>query len=74
MFPRVLVSVFMLGFAIYFLRVPVSIVLDVVNVQRLAFDPKEILGFGLFYVFLLFLWSSIIWPQCEKKEKDSKGK
>jgi glucose-6-phosphate-specific signal transduction histidine kinase len=57
MFPRVLVSVFLLGFAIYFLRVPVSIVLDVVNVQRLAFDPKEILGFGFFYVFLLFLWS-----------------
>ena len=57
MFPRVLVSVFILGFVIYFLRVPFSIILDVVNVQRLAFDPKEILGFGFFYVFLLFLWS-----------------
>jgi two-component system, LytTR family, sensor kinase len=57
MIPRVVISITVLGFAIYFLRVPVSIVLKVVNVQKLAFDPGQILGFGLFYVFLLFLWS-----------------
>ena len=57
MIPRVVASIVVLGFVIYFLRVPVSIVLKVVNVQRLAFDPGQILGFGFFYVFLLFLWS-----------------
>ena len=57
MIPRVLASVFAMGFAIYFLRVPPSIALNVVNVQRLAFDPKEILGFGLWYVFLMFVWT-----------------
>ncbi|HEU5292074.1 MAG TPA: histidine kinase [Cyclobacteriaceae bacterium] len=57
MIPRVLASVFAMGFAIYFLRVPPSVVLDVVNVQRLALDPKEILGFSLWYVFLMFVWT-----------------
>jgi two-component system LytT family sensor kinase len=57
MIPRVLASIVVLGFFIYFVRVPVSIGLNVVNVGRLAFDPEQILGFGLFYVFLLFLWS-----------------
>jgi two-component system LytT family sensor kinase len=57
MIPRVLASVFVMGFAIYFLRVPPSVALDVVNVQRLALDPKEILGFGLWYVFLMFVWA-----------------
>jgi sensor histidine kinase YesM len=57
MIPRVLASVFAMGFTIYFLRVPPSIALNVVNVQRLAFDPKEILGFGLWYVFLMFIWT-----------------
>jgi two-component system LytT family sensor kinase len=57
MIPRVLVSISLLGFVIYFLRVPVSIALNVVSVQRLAFETGQILGFGSFYVFLLFLWS-----------------
>lgn len=57
MIPRVVVSITILGFFIYFLRVPVSIMLQVVNVQRLAFDTGQILGFGFFYVFLLFLWT-----------------
>jgi LytS/YehU family sensor histidine kinase len=57
MIPRAIASIIVLGFVIYFLRVPVSIILKVVNVQRLAFDPSQILGFGFFYVFLLFLWS-----------------
>ena len=57
MIPRVVTSIIVLGFVIYFLRVPVSIVLEVVNVQHLALDPRQILGFGFFYVFLLFLWS-----------------
>lgn len=57
MIPRVLASIIVLGFLIYFLRVPVSIALQVANVQQLPFDPLQILGFGFFYVFLLFLWS-----------------
>lgn len=57
MIPRVLISISVLGFVIYFLRVPVSIALNVVSVQRLAFETGQILGFGSFYVFLLFLWS-----------------
>jgi LytS/YehU family sensor histidine kinase len=31
--------------------------LNVGSVQRTAFEPQQILGFGFFYVFLLFLWS-----------------
>jgi two-component system, LytTR family, sensor kinase len=54
---RVVPTIFALGFSIYFLRVPVSILLDVVNVQRLALDLGQVFGFGMFYVFLLFLWS-----------------
>jgi len=57
MIPRAMASIIVLGFVIYFLRVPVSILLKVVTIQRLAFDPQQILGFGFFYVFLLFLWS-----------------
>ena len=57
MIPRVMGSIIVLGFVIYFLRVPVSILLNVVNVQRVALDPGQIFGFGSFYVFLLFLWS-----------------
>lgn len=57
MLVRVLPAIFVLGFIIYFLRVPVSILLNVVNVQRLALDPGQVLGFGMFYVFLLFIWS-----------------
>jgi two-component system, LytTR family, sensor kinase len=57
MLPRLILSISALGFFIYFIRVPVSIALDVVSVQRLAFETTQILGFGSFYVFLLFLWS-----------------
>ncbi len=54
---RVVPTIFVLGFVIYFLRVPVSILLNVVNVQRLALDLSQVFGFGMFYVFLLFVWS-----------------
>jgi two-component system, LytTR family, sensor kinase len=57
MIPRVMVSILILGVAIYFLRVPVSVVLQVVSVQRLAFDAGQILVGSFFYAFLLFLWS-----------------
>jgi two-component system, LytTR family, sensor kinase len=57
MITRVLPTILVLGYVIYFLRVPVSILLNVVNVQRLAFDPRQILVGGLFYAFMLFLWS-----------------
>ena len=54
---RVLPTLFILGFVIYFLRVPVSILLSVVNVQRLAFDPQRILLGESFFFFILFMWS-----------------
>jgi two-component system, LytTR family, sensor kinase len=57
MMTRVLPIILVLGYVIYFLRVPVSILLSVVNVERLAFDPRQILIGGLFYTFMLFLWS-----------------
>lgn len=57
MIPRAIASIIVLGFVVYFLRVPVSVILKVVSVQRLAFEPEQILGFGFFYMFLLFVWS-----------------
>lgn len=57
MIPRALLMIIVLGFAIYFMRVPVGVMLNVGTVQRSAFQPEQILGFGFFYVFLLFLWS-----------------
>lgn len=57
MMTRVLPTIFILGFVIYFLRVPLSILLNVVNVQRLAFDTRQILLGESFFFFLLFMWS-----------------
>ncbi len=54
---RVLPAIFVLGFVIYFLRVPIGVLFNVVNVQSRAFDPLYILLGESFFFFLLFVWS-----------------
>lgn len=54
--PRIVLSVFVLGIVMYFLRIPVSIPLRLFN-ANLAFDPLHILGQSFFYAILFFLWS-----------------
>lgn len=57
MMMRVLPTIFLLAISIYFLRVPFSIFFNIVNVQRLAFDPQQIMVGSLFYFIMLFVWS-----------------
>jgi Putative regulator of cell autolysis len=54
--PRVLLSVFVMGVIMYFLRIPVSIPLGLFKINT-AFDPLNILGQALFYAIMFFLWS-----------------
>lgn len=53
--PRIILSVFVMGIIMYFLRIPVSIPLGI-N-ATLAFDALHILRGSVFYAFLSFLWS-----------------
>lgn len=57
MMTRVLPTIFVLGVVIFFLRVPFSFLLNIVTVQRLAFDPRQIIIGSSFYVIILFVWS-----------------
>ncbi len=57
MMTRVLPTISVLGIAIYFLRVPFSILFNIVTVQRVAFDPSQIIVGSSFYIILLFVWS-----------------
>jgi two-component system LytT family sensor kinase len=50
-----IVSIFLMGIIMYFLRIPVSIPLGI-N-ARLAFDGYHILGQSVYYAFIFFLWS-----------------
>ncbi len=54
--PRILVSVFALGFLIYFLRVPMSILLGLFD-PVIAFSTERILGLTSVYAVIFFLWS-----------------
>jgi hypothetical protein len=54
--PRVLLSVFVLGLIMYFVRIPATISLDMFN-QRILFDPMNIIGQSFYYSILFFLWS-----------------
>jgi sensor histidine kinase YesM len=56
--PRVIFTVFGLGFLMYFLRIPVSIPLGLFN-EKLAFNGFHILGQSVFYAIIFFLWSSL---------------
>ena len=54
--PRLLVTVWLLGVVMYFLRIPVSLPLGLFN-KAVIFDPKNILGLSSVYAFFFFLWS-----------------
>jgi two-component system LytT family sensor kinase len=54
--PRVLVSVFILGLMIYFLRMPVSFLLGLFD-RNVAFNPPRIFWFTFTYAVILFPWS-----------------
>ena len=53
--PRVIASVLILGFMIYFLRIPISVPLGMFNSQ-VAFDIRNILGLTIIYALIFFLW------------------
>ncbi len=55
---RVILSVYVMGLTMYFLRIPVSIPLGLFNAS-MAFDPMHIFGQSLFYAILFFLWSAL---------------
>lgn len=57
MMMRVLPTIFLLAIIIYFLRVPFSIWLNIVSVQRLAFEPQQIMVGSMFYFIMMFGWS-----------------
>lgn len=57
MMTRVLPTISVLGVAIYFLRVPFSILFNIVTIQRVAFDPRQIIIGSSFYIIILFVWS-----------------
>jgi LytS/YehU family sensor histidine kinase len=54
--PRVLITVFILGLVVYFLRMPVSLMLGLFD-QSVAFDPARIWGLSSVYAVIFFLWS-----------------
>lgn len=53
---RVLISVFLLGLFVYFLRMPVSFFLGLFD-QEVALDPSRIGGLTSVYAVIFFLWS-----------------
>ncbi len=53
---RIVPSVLLLGTIMYFLRIPVSILLDLFNPLQ-AFNFLHILGQSVYYAFIFFLWS-----------------
>ena len=56
--PRVIISVFVMGVVMYFLRVPVSILLGLFN-SPLSLAPDHIFGQSVFYAIVFFLWSAL---------------
>lgn len=54
--PGALVSVFAMGVIVYFLRIPVNLLLGRLDPIS-AFDPLQILGQSSFYVIVFFLWT-----------------
>jgi two-component system, LytTR family, sensor kinase len=53
--PRVILSVFVLGAIMYFLRMPVSVPLGLFS-YKVAFDIRNILGLTIIYALIFFLW------------------
>jgi two-component system, LytTR family, sensor kinase len=54
--PRMLFCVFLLGVIVYFLRIPISISLDLFN-ANVSFNVEKIVSGILYYAFIFFLWS-----------------
>jgi hypothetical protein len=54
--PRVILSVFVMGASMYFLRIPVSIPLGLFN-KSVVLDPIWFLGQSFYYAIIFFLWS-----------------
>jgi len=54
--PGTLVAVFVMGVVVYFLRIPVNLILGRLD-PITAFDPFQILGQSIFYVIVFFLWT-----------------
>jgi two-component system, LytTR family, sensor kinase len=55
--PSVLVAVMVMGVIIYFLRIPVSLLLGRSVEPRTAFSLDQIMGQSFFYGFVFFLWT-----------------
>lgn len=55
-FLLVLISVFVLGLVVYFVRMPVSFLLGLFD-PSIAFDPARIGGQTFYYAIIFFLWS-----------------
>ncbi len=53
--PRVIISVFVLGFVLYFLRLPISIPLGLYS-SKVAFDIRNIIGLTFVHAIIFFLW------------------
>jgi len=56
--PRVIITVCVMGLAMFFLRIPISIPLGLFNFSS-VFDPMRILVGSLVYAFFFFLWSTL---------------
>ena len=55
--PSVLVAVFVMGVIVYFLRIPINLVLGRLFDPVEAFDPDQIFGQSSFYAIIFFLWT-----------------
>lgn len=55
--PGVFVAVILMGVTVYFLRIPVNLILGRLFDPRTAFAPAQILGQTSFYAIVFFLWS-----------------
>src|SRR5690606_8512182 len=55
--PGVLVALFVMGVLLYFIRIPVNLMLGRLFDPLAAFDPVTILGQSAFYMILFFLWT-----------------
>lgn len=55
--PRVFTAVVIMSFAIYFLRIPISLITGRVSVFATVYNADQILGLSAVYMILLFMWS-----------------
>lgn len=55
--PGVFLTLCVMGVTMYFLRIPVNLLLGRLVNPRTAFDIQQIVGQSIFYVILFFLWT-----------------